>query len=763
MYFCEWGNRHGLWLPAYIFPIRSAIIMVDNSFSPKEKEMLKSLFRDLYRYTSNIRLSDDIRQLRSTISRAMTSGGGVRDRFGIHPILHGMSTAKALCEGVSADRNMVIAIMLADLLKSESLDVEEIRSTWDDDVAKIVEGLQNVQDLYKRHAAVASENFRNLMLTFAEDIRVIIIMIIDRLVLMRSINHHPAEDMVREVALEASYLYAPLAHRLGLYKIKGELEDMSLKYTNRDMFTRIARKLNETKRSRDAYIDSFITPVKAALEREGLKFDIKGRTKSIYSIWNKMMKQHNDVEQIYDLFAIRIILDVPRERERSECWLAYSLITDMYQPNPARLKDWLSVPKSNGYESLHITVLGPDDKWVEVQIRSRRMDEIAETGVAAHWKYKGIKSENNLDTWMNHVRDILEDAQSGPMELMKNLKMDLYSKEVFVFTPKGDLYKLPLGATVLDFAFNIHSKLGCSCIGGKVNGKSRKLNHKLTSGDTVEILTSNNQVPKLDWLSMVVTSKARNKIRQAVNEINNRSAELAKELLQRRFKNRKIDVDESVMMKIIKKLGYKTVTDFYNAIASEVLDVNDIIAEYEAFEAKIEAVASAAEKTSAEEFTMQSVVKEEGSGDDVLVIGDNVKGINYRLSKCCNPIYGDDVFGFVSAEGVIKIHRVNCPNARNIRERYPYRIITTRWSGKSGNQFASTIRVVGNDDIGIVTNISSIIAKEPKASLRNISIDSHDGIFHGYLVVGVENTEVLENLIKKITTVKGVKDVQRSN
>ncbi len=763
MYFCEWGNRHVLWLPAYIFPIHSAIIMVDNSFSPKEKEMLKSLFRDLYRYTSNIRLSDDIRQLRSTISRAMTSGGGVRDRFGIHPILHGMSTAKALCEGVSADRNMVIAIMLADLLKSESLDVEEIRSTWDEDVAKIVEGLQNVQDLYKRHAAVASENFRNLMLTFAEDIRVIIIMIIDRLVLMRSINHHPAEDMVREVALEASYLYAPLAHRLGLYKIKGELEDMSLKYTNRDMFTRIARKLNETKRSRDAYIDSFITPVKAALEREGLKFDIKGRTKSIYSIWNKMMKQHNDVEQIYDLFAIRIILDVPRERERSECWLAYSLITDMYQPNPARLKDWLSVPKSNGYESLHITVLGPDDKWGEEQIRSRRMDEIAETGVAAHWKYKGIKSENNLDTWMNHVRDILEDAQSGPMELMKNLKMDLYSKEVFVFTPKGDLYKLPLGATVLDFAFNIHSKLGCSCIGGKVNGKSRKLNHKLTSGDTVEILTSNNQVPKLDWLSMVVTSKARNKIRQAVNEINNRSAELAKELLQRRFKNRKIDVDESLMMKIIKKLGYKTVTDFYNAIASEVLDVNDIIAEYEAFEAKIEAVASAAEKTSAEEFTMQSVVKEEGSGDDVLVIGDNVKGINYRLSKCCNPIYGDDVFGFVSAEGVIKIHRVNCPNARNIRERYPYRIITTRWSGKSGNQFASTIRVVGNDDIGIVTNISSIIAKEPKASLRNISIDSHDGIFHGYLVVGVENTEVLENLIKKITTVKGVKDVQRSN
>lgn len=598
------------------------------------------------------------------------------------------------------------------------------------------------------------------MLTFAEDIRVIIIMIVDRLVLMRLINHHPQEDMVRDVSLESSYLYAPLAHRLGLYKIKGELEDLSLKYTNRDMFNSIARKLNETKRNRDAYIESFIAPVKAALERNGLKFDIKGRTKSIYSIWNKMMKQHNDVEQIYDLFAIRIILDVPVERERAECWMAYSIVTDMYQPNPARLKDWLSVPKSNGYESLHITVLGPQGKWVEVQIRSRRMDEIAETGVAAHWKYKGIKSENNLDTWMNHVRDILEDTESGPLDLMKNLKMDLYNKEVFVFTPKGDLYKLPLGASLLDFAFNIHSKLGCSCVGGKVNGKTRKLNYKLKSGDTVEVLTSATQMPKLDWLSIVVTSKARNKIRQAVNEINNRQADIAKELLQRRFKNRKIDIDEAVIMKVIKKRGYKTVTDFYNAIATEEFDVNDVIAEYEAISTKIE---SPVEKTSAEEFTLQNSVKEEGSADDVLVIGDNVKGINYRLAKCCNPIYGDDVFGFVSAEGVIKIHRRDCPNASHIHQRYPYRIITTRWSGKTGNQFASVINVVGQDDIGIVTNISSIINRESGASLRNISIDSHDGLFHGYLVVGVENREILNNLIKKITAIKGVKDVQRSN
>lgn len=734
--------------------------MEASEINKKEIRNIKELYRGLRKDLGDLFSTYDIMQLKSIISQAIAAGQYLRDRFGMHPVLRNLSTAKALCESVSADRNMILAILLSQLHDTDFIAAPEIKSWLGDDVLKMMDGLRKVNSLYRHNASVATENFRNLMLTFAEDIRVIIIMIVDRLVLMRLINHHPQEDMVRDVSLESSYLYAPLAHRLGLYKIKGELEDLSLKYTNRDMFNSIARKLNETKRNRDAYIESFIAPVKAALERNGLKFDIKGRTKSIYSIWNKMMKQHNDVEQIYDLFAIRIILDVPVERERAECWMAYSIVTDMYQPNPARLKDWLSVPKSNGYESLHITVLGPQGKWVEVQIRSRRMDEIAETGVAAHWKYKGIKSENNLDTWMNHVRDILEDTESGPLDLMKNLKMDLYNKEVFVFTPKGDLYKLPLGASLLDFAFNIHSKLGCSCVGGKVNGKTRKLNYKLKSGDTVEVLTSATQMPKLDWLSIVVTSKARNKIRQAVNEINNRQADIAKELLQRRFKNRKIDIDEAVIMKVIKKRGYKTVTDFYNAIATEEVDVNDVIAEYEAISTKIE---SPVEKTSAEEFTLQNSVKEEGSADDVLVIGDNVKGINYRLAKCCNPIYGDDVFGFVSAEGVIKIHRRDCPNASHIHQRYPYRIITTRWSGKTGNQFASVINVVGQDDIGIVTNISSIINRESGASLRNISIDSHDGLFHGYLVVGVENREILNNLIKKITAIKGVKDVQRSN
>lgn len=536
---------------------------------------------------------------------------------------------------------------------------------------------------------------------------------------------------------------------------------MSLKYTARETYTNIARELKETKVARDTYIADFISPLKAKLDATGLKYEIKGRTKSIYSIWNKLRKQQVELSGIYDLFAIRIILDVPLEREKAECWNVYSIVADMYTPNPARMKDWLSIPKSNGYESLHTTVKGQGNKWVEVQIRTRRMDLVAEKGLAAHWKYKGIKSEGDLDSWMNNIRDILETAD-GPMELMKNFKMDLYDKEVFVFTPRGDLYRLPLGASVLDFAFNIHSKLGCTCVGGKVNGRNRKLNYKLHSGDTVEITTAPGQMPKQDWLGFVVTSKARNKIRQTINERANRSAELGKELLQRRCKNRKIELDEAYLMRTIKKMGYKTVTDFYHAISDESIDVNDVIAQYELIEKADKK--SDIERRSAEEFELiESPDRQETQSDDILIIGDNIKGINYRLSKCCNPIFGDDVFGFVSAEGVIKIHRNDCPNASHIRYKYPYRVIRTRWSGKVGSRFAATLKIIGNDDISIVTNITSIINKEKDVSLRNISIDSSDGIFSGFLIIGVSDTDSLNNIIKKIKTVKGIKDVQRSN
>lgn len=703
------------------------------------------------------------------LNRLKTVIGDNRDRYQIElageqidALEHSINTCLALCEMVSPDRNMCLTVLLEPLVNSGAVTIDDISAGWGEDVATLIRGRVKVGTLYGRRSKVDNENFRKLLLTFAEDIRVIIIMIVDRLVLMRAINHHPDADFVRDITAEASYLYAPLAHRLGLYKIKSELEDMSLKYTNRDIYTKIAHGLNAKKAIRDAYIADFIAPIREKLSKTGLKYEIKGRTKSIYSIWNKLRKQQIEMKDIFDLFAIRIILDVPPEREKPECWNVYSVVTDMYTPNPARLKDWLSIPKSNGYESLHTTVKGPENKWVEVQIRTKRMDLIAEKGLAAHWKYKGIKSEGGLDQWMNNIRDILEAPAGDPMELMKDMKMDLYDKEVFVFTPKGDLFKLPLGATVLDFAFSIHSKLGCICIGGKVNGRNRKLNFKLQSGDTVEILTSATQQPKLDWLNFLVTSKARTKVRQAVNERENRAADLGKETLQRRCKNRKTEMRENVLMKLIKKMGYKTVTDFYSAIGQELLDPNEVIAQYESLEQQLE---ETTEARSAEEFELQPTVDDTRSAasDEVIVIGENVKGINYKLARCCNPIHGDKVFGFVSAEGVVKIHRCDCPNAAHIIEKYPYRVIATRWAGSLAGGFAATLRVVGRDDIGIVTNISSIINKEPSVTLRNISIDSFDGLFRGYLVVGVDNTESLNNIIKKIKTVKGVKDVERSN
>ncbi len=733
--------------------------MENSYFHDDEKETLLRLTRTLMSEACSVIAPGDFKAVKAAIAGGVEDGAYGRDRFGFNRVNMRLNTAIALCRSLGADRNMILAIMLADTGNVDA-------GFWGTDVERLVSGISKVASLYSRSASVESDNFRKLLLTFAEDIRVIIIMIVDRLALMRAINHHPSERLVRDVAYEANYLYAPLAHRLGLYAIKSELEDMSLKYTNRETYTRIARELNETKARRDAYIDTFIEPIRRKLEAEGLKFEIKGRTKSIYSIWNKMKKQHNGVEDIFDLFAIRIVLDVEPEREKSECWMAYSIVTDMYRPNPARLKDWLSIPKSNGYESLHITVYGPQERWVEVQIRTRRMDAIAEKGLAAHWKYKGIKSESGLDAWMNNVRDILEAAETGPMELIKNFKMDVYSREVFVFTPKGDLYKLPQGATLLDFAFNIHTRLGTQCVGGRVNGKNHKLNYRLCSGDTVEIFTSSTQEPNPDWLSMVVTSKARNKIRAVLKENENRQAETGRELLQRRFKNRKIEFDEGRLSRAVPKLGFKTITEFFSALGRGEIDINDVLEAYVSVGAD-NAAASSAERVSASLYTLQAdsgadVDERKTDGGDVLVIGDDIKGLNYRLSKCCNPIYGDDVFGFVSAEGVVKIHRSDCPNALHIREKYPYRLIRTRWSGKVGAQFGATLRVVGKDDIGIVTNITSIINKQRDVTLRSISIDSDDGLFQGLLVVGVNDTSSLNQLIRKISTVKGVKNVQRS-
>lgn len=737
---------------------------METYYTDKERKFVISAFREL-----RIALADDlsypeIRRIEDIIKGGIATGKAHRDKYGINPSVRHLNTALLLSRYVGADRNMSIATLLYQICSDDYFSLEDVKAEFGDDVRSIIHGLKNVADLYKKQTTQRDENFSKLMMAFAENIRVIIIMIVDRLALMKAINHHPNQKFVFDIASESLYLYAPLAHRLGLYKIKSELEDMSLKYTNRDLYTQIAHKLNESKQERDKYIAEFIAPIKKKLEDDGFKFEIKGRTKSIYSIWNKMRKQNAELKDIYDLFAIRIIIDTPLKNERSDCWKAFAIVTDMFKPNPSRLKDWISIPKSNGYESLHTTVTGPGQRWVEVQIRTQRMDEIAEKGLAAHFKYKGVKSEKSLDDWMANVRDLLETSGKDTPEIMKKMNMDVYDKEVFIFTPKGDLFRLPLGATILDFAFAIHSKIGCSCIGGKVNGKTHKINYELKNGDTVEVLTSSTQQPKQQWLSIVTTSKAKNKIRQSLNEISNRSAEFAKELLQRRFKNRKIEIEEAILTKVIKRLGYKTATDFYNEISSEKLDIGQIVDSYVALKEKEDETQQIASSRSAQEFVMQPPALSSSESSDVVIIGEGIKGINFKLSKCCMPIQGDDIMGFIASDGAIKIHKRGCPNARHLMNRYPYRTIKAAWSEiVGGNQFAVPLSIIGNDDIGIVNNITSLITKEKSVSLRSIAIDSNDGLFQGRLVVGVNDTVSLNNLIKKITAIKGVKDVRRNN
>ncbi len=697
---------------------------------------------------------DEIETFRMFVRSMMRLDTPSHTANGLCKAVLSIKVAHAFASMIEPDRNILLAIGMYQMLEDGLIDILAIRRKWGEDVAGLLVGISSVVRFSSKNNAVNQDNFRGLMLSLADDIRVIIIMIVRSLVVMRSINLHPDQEWVRNVAFEANFLYAQLAHRLGLYKIKGELEDLSLKYTNREIYTSIAHKLNQTKRSRDEYIQAFIAPVRRKLEEAGLTFEIKGRTKSISSIWNKMKKQKVDLPGIYDLFAIRVIIDTPRDREKSDCWLAYSILADMYTANPARMRDWITIPKSNGYESLHATVMGPDSKWVEVQFRTRRMDLVAEKGLAAHWRYKGVKGDST-DQWMANIRDILETADAGPMQLMKDMKMDVYGKEVFAFTPKGDLFRLSAGATVLDFAFQIHSNVGAHCTGAVVNGQHKKISYKIANGDTVEILTSSSQTPKADWLQIVVSSKARNKIKQTLNEEKLHKADLGKEMLERRAKNRKMEIDEARMMKLIKKAGYKHANDFFADMADEKFDPGKFLTSYTLD------ISKEATRVSAGEFQFH---KEEDStkSSDVMVIGEkSINGLNYRFAKCCNPIYGDSVFGFISSDGMVKIHKEGCPNAANIRERYPYRIIKAGWSGKTGDILPATLRIIGKDDIGILANITSIISKENNVNMRNITVDSHDGVFHGILVVGVSGNAQLSALVKKIKTVKGVKEVER--
>ncbi len=729
-------------------------------FSEKETAEAKELISRLRRSLGDNLKKEDEEKALSYLSNAVEEGKLCRDAFGLNPILSALQTSVIAVEDMHLGTETVLATLLYCGISAGSLTAEKVEKEFGTQVAHITKGLRKVGELYSKTPTIETENFRNLLITFAEDMRVILIMIADRVNVMRLIRDTDNTEAQRKVAEEASYLYAPIAHKLGLYRLKSELEDLSLKYLEHDAYYMIKDNLNATKQARDAYIDSFIAPVQQKLLAAGLRFHMKGRTKSIHSIWQKMKKQGCGFNGIYDLFAIRIIIDAPLEQEKMKCWQAYSIVTDMYQPNPKRLRDWLSVPKSNGYESLHITVLGPQNKWVEVQIRTERMDEVAENGLAAHWRYKGVKSESGLDTWLADIRQALEAGDD--MQMMDQFKSDLYEDEVYAFTPRGDLYKLAKGATVLDFAYHIHSQVGNHCVGARVNGRNVSLREKLNSGDQVEILTQSNQTPKQDWLHIVKTSRAKSKLRLALKETQAKEILIAKELLVRRLKNRKIDLEEGIISNVAKKMGYKIISDFYKAIADERLDIADVIDKYmEVRDFTLHLNAPAATR-SAEEFTYESPNEQLAhSSEDILVIDKDLKGIDFSLAKCCNPIYGDDVFGFVTVNGGIKIHRNDCPNAAELRKRFGYRIVRARWSGKGKAQYSTTLRIIGNDDLGIVNNITSIISKEEKVAIRSINIDSHDGLFSGNVVVMVEDTARMELLMKKLRTVKGVKQVSR--
>ena len=730
-------------------------------FTNNEKSQVLEAIKELRNSQNYVLTKSDELKVFQSLKQAIIQKRIQRDIFGLNPILSSIQTALIAIEEIGLKRDGVVAVLLYSCFTEETEnDYDKYEKEFGKTVVSILKGLVHIQELYKKNPVIESENFRNLLLSFAEDMRVILIMIADRVNLMRQIRNTECEEEKKRVSEEASYLYAPLAHKLGLYKLKSELEDLSLKYLEHDVYYMIKDKLNETKKSRDKYIENFIKPIREKLEADGYKFHMKGRTKSIHSIWQKMKKQKCEFEGIYDLFAIRIIIDAPLELEKIQCWHVFALITNMYQPNPKRLRDWLSVPKSNGYESLHITVKGPENKWVEVQIRTERMDEVAERGLAAHWRYKGIKSEGSMDEWLTSIRRALEN--NDDMQVIDQFKMDLYEDEIYVFTPKGDLMKFPKGATVLDFAYRIHSNIGNHCVGAKINGKVVTFRHILKSGDQIEVMTSTVQKPKQDWLNIVKTSRAKAKIRLALKETQVKDGLYAKEMLERRMKNRKIELDQGTMSHLIKKLGFKETNDFYRQIADETLDINHVIEKYQEIQAYDNNLQGQQQTRSADEYSFENSIKNfTKSNGDVLVIDRNLKGIDYQLSKCCNPIYGDDVFGFVTVSGGIKIHRKDCPNALEMRKRFGYRILQARWSGKADSKYTITLKIIGNDDIGIVNNITSVISKEENIMMRSINIDSHDGLFSGNLEINVEDTSKLNQLIKKLRIIKGVKQIIR--
>ncbi|MFP4555261.1 MAG: RelA/SpoT family protein [Bacteroidales bacterium] len=721
-----------------------------------EEKKIVSRYRGLLKASKNNLKPDDVKLISKAIKEAIALYKDIRDPSGNLHIFHLINVARICVDEIGLGGTAIVSALLHETVKDKFLNLVEIEKNYNETIAQIIDGLTRISELDLKEPKTQAENFRELILTLATDARVILIKLADRMETMRSLCSMP-KDIQLKTSWETFHLYAPLAHRLGLYRLKSEMEDLAMKYTNEEDYKSILKKLRNTTTQRNKLIKKFITPIESELNKQGFNFEIKGRPKAVYSIWKKMQKQGVSFNEVYDVFAIRIILDSPPDREKSDCWQVYSIITDSWTPNPERLRDWISVPKSNGYESLHTTVVGPDGKWIEVQIRTKRMDDIAERGLAAHWKYKGVKQEKGLDQWVSKVREIIENTTATPEDLVDQFKLNLYQKEIFAFTPNGDLRKFPYGATVLDFAFDIHSDVGSQCVGAKINGRNVPIKQELNNGDVVEIITSKSQNPKNSWLQFAVTGKAKSKIKQCIRQDKNKQLSVGKELLFRRFKNWKIPDPEEAVQTIRKKYKLKDTAKLFELISEEKINLSDIkslLTQPEKNVAQIEQPKNIEEPKHQEHPETQT--------SDFLVIDEKLVNIDYKLAKCCNPIFGDSIFGFVTINEGIKIHRTNCPNAPQLYRKYNYRIVKAKWKeSKAETSFQTTIKITGYDELGIVNKISELISKDFKVNMRSFTINSNNGLFEGRIQVFVTDTKHLEMLLYKLTKIKGVQKAIR--
>lgn len=720
-----------------------------------ENKEIRKRYRALLRACKPTLQRGDKQEIRKAFDLALESHKDMRRKSGEPYIYHPIAVAQIAAEEIGLGTTSIVCALLHDVVEDTSITLQDIEKQFGKKVARIIDGLTKISGIFDANSSMQAENFRKMLLTLADDVRVILIKLADRLHNMRTMEFMARHKQLK-IASETSYLYAPLAHRLGLYAIKSELEDLSMKYTDPDTYKFIAKKLNEKKAEREKFITDFISPIKQILEEEGIKADVFGRPKSIHSIWNKMRKKSIPFEEVYDLFAIRIIIDTSDEKEKTECWKVYSIVTDLYRPNPDRLRDWVSSPKGNGYESLHTTLMGPRGQWVEVQIRTKRMNEIAEKGFAAHWKYKESNSDSGLDQWIQKVRDVLSNPEPDALDFVDDFKMNLFSDEIFIFTPKGALVQLPNGATALDFAFEIHTDIGATCIGAKVNHKLVPLSHQLHNGDQVEILTSSKQTPKEDWLNFVITAKARSKIKSSLKEEKRRVAEDGKEILERKLKSLKITYNTDNIHKIANYFKFASSQDLFYNIAKGTIDIKNL---------RQFAASEKSEDANVNQFQshVSGLVDKISRKDaDTILIGDDMQQVDYTLAPCCNPIPGDDIFGFLTVNDGIKIHRTSCPNASKLMANYGYRILKAQWSSSQMNTaFLTGLRIVGIDDVGLINKITTVISHNFNVNIRSLSISSNEGIFEGKIMVFVNDIVQLDNLIDHVKGIAGITGVTR--